>query len=287
VARAGAWLAAAALVLATFARALAGGPDFAAPEPGSYALPPLGAAADGAVLLPDGTATTLHALFAGKAVLLAFVYSACSDAEGCPLATAAFHRVGRLLRDDPDTRAGLRLLSLSFDPARDTPEAMARFAGSVDREGLDWQFLTTASPEALRPILAAYGQAIVPERDPEGRPSGGIAHLLRVFLIDPSGRIRNVYSASLLGAEFLVSDVRTLLREPRASQGSDPGPIALPAAGRDAMVRPRRLRRWRSGFADWPRCSSREPPSSPARGKRRAATSSARRRSSIRNSTRS
>jgi cytochrome c peroxidase len=189
---------------------------FAAPEPGSYALPPLGAAADGAVRGDDGAPTTLHALFAGRLVLLAFVYSACADAEGCPLAHAVLHRLGRLLEDDPATRAQLRVLSLSFDPARDTPAAMARLAHAIDRGGLDWRFLTTDSAAELEPILAAYGQTRTPERDAQGRETGAIAHLLRVFLIDRAGRIRNVYGASFLDAELLRADLHSLLAEEAA-----------------------------------------------------------------------
>jgi len=202
------WLALAGSVSADESRA------FPAPEPGSYALPPLGVAADGEVLQTDGRATTLRALRAGKVVLLAFSYAGCTDAtEGCPLATAVFHRVGRMLADDTEARARLRVLTLSFDPLRDTPEAMARFAAGVARDGLDWHFLTTASPSALDPILADYGQALVRERDAEGRETGAIAHVLRVFLIDTTGRIRNEYSAAFLDPDLVVADVRTLLLE--------------------------------------------------------------------------
>jgi len=211
----------AAVAFAAAAAARAGeDARLATPEPGSYALPPLGAAADGAVLASDGSPTTLHALFAERVVLLAFVYSACGDPEGCPLAMGVFHRVGRLLRDDPATRDRLRVLSLSFDPARDTPAAMARLAESVATEGLDWRFLTTSGESALAPILAAYGQNRIEERDERGEPSGRFAHVLRVFLIDPSGRIRNVYGSSFLEAELVVADVRTLLAESGAAGGA-------------------------------------------------------------------
>ena len=209
----------------------------ATPEPGSYALPPLGAAADGEVLASDGSSTTLHALLADRVVLLAFVYSACGDAEGCPLAMAVFHRVGKLLRDDPATRDRLRVLSLSFDPARDTPVAMARLAESVATEGLDWRFLTTSGESALSPILAAYGQSRIEERDERGEPTGQFAHALRVFLIDPSGRIRNEYGSSFLEADLVVADVRTLLAETRAVGGavaaSGDGSAALLARTRE------------------------------------------------------
>ena len=186
-----------------------------APAPGSYALPPLGAAADGPVLQADGAGTTLHALFADKVVLLAFVYTSCSDSEGCPLATASLLRVGRLLEGDAAARARLRVLSLSFDPQHDTPARLREMEPGLSQSGLDWRFLTTASRAALDPILAGYGQALVRERDAEGRETGAIAHVLRVFLIDPAGRIRNVYSSSFLEPELLAADVRSLLLEPR------------------------------------------------------------------------
>ena len=76
-----------------------------APQPGSYALPPLGAAGDGAVLGADGVPTTLHALYADRVVLLAFIYSACGDEQGCPFATAVFHRVAP---SAPGRRPGAR-----------------------------------------------------------------------------------------------------------------------------------------------------------------------------------
>lgn len=187
-----------------------------APEPGSYALPPLGAAGNGAVLESDGTPTTLHALFGDHVVLLAFIYSSCGDGEGCPMATAVFHRVGRLLKDDPRARGRLRMLSLSFDPDRDTPATMAHLAESVSHEDLDWRFLTTRSEEQLVPILSAYGQTRVEERDADGAATGRLAHVLRVFLIDPEGRIRNIYGSSFLEADLVVADVRSLLAEGQA-----------------------------------------------------------------------
>ena len=213
-----------------------GGARLATPEPGSYALPPLGPAADGAVLASDGTATTLHALFAGRVVLLSFVYAACSEPEGCPFATAVLHRVGRLLAGDVSARERVRFVSLSFDPARDTPEAMARLAESVAQEGLDWRFLTTSSESALRPILAAYGQTRSEERDVRGEATGRFAHALRVFLIDSTGTIRNVYGAGFLDAELVAADLRTLLAE----TGSPPAAVAArpdPARPVDLMAR--------------------------------------------------
>ena len=202
--------------------------SFATPAPGSYALPPLGDAADGSVLASDGARTRLHALFDAEVVLLSFVYTRCNDADGCPLATAVLHSVGRRLADEPALLPRVRLISLSFDPARDTPEVMRRYGDAFHHDGLDWRFLTTGSEAELAPLLEAYRQTRVPEVDPEGDPTGQLSHLLRVFLIDGTRHIRQVYSTSLLEPDALVADVKTLLLE---ASRVDPAVATVASAG--------------------------------------------------------
>ena len=186
---------------------------FATPSPGSYALPPLGAAADGPVLTSAGEPVRLHALFGDGVVLLSFVYTRCSDAAGCPLATAVLHGVGARVGRDPALARKLRLLTLSFDPEHDTPQVMQTYGRSFSSDGADWRFLTSASEADLAPLLRAYAQTRVREVDESGRETGGFSHLLRVFLIDPERRIRQVYSAYLLDPDALLADVKTLLLE--------------------------------------------------------------------------
>jgi len=194
--------------------------EFVPPAPGSYALPPLGTAADGAVVTSDGRDVRLHDLFDGRVVLLSFVYATCGDARGCPLATATLHRVQRRLRSEPGLAQRLRLLTLSFDPERDTPEVMADYGAGFQDERLEWLFLTTRSDARLAPILDAYGQHVVEDVDAQGRGLGRFSHVLRVFLIDPRRHIRNIYSVSFLQPEVLVNDVRTLLLEEAGGLGA-------------------------------------------------------------------
>ena len=54
---------------------------------GSYTLPVIGKAVDGQVLGSDNRPESLTGLMSGKLVLLSFIYTTCSDASGCPLAT--------------------------------------------------------------------------------------------------------------------------------------------------------------------------------------------------------
>jgi cytochrome oxidase Cu insertion factor (SCO1/SenC/PrrC family) len=44
-------------------------------------------------------------------------------------------------------------------------------------------------------------------------PQGPLYHILRVFLIDRSGQIRNIYSSGTLDPRLVVADVKTLLLE--------------------------------------------------------------------------
>ena len=114
----------------------------------------------------------------------------------------------RLDRDAPELASRTRFISLSFDPEHDSPEVMQRY-GAPFAQGRDWVFATTDSPAALAPILRAYGQSLQPAR----AKGGDLAHLLRVFLIDENGMIRNIYGASVLDPALLVNDLKTLVLE--------------------------------------------------------------------------
>ena len=63
------------------------------PQVGSYALPALGQAADAKVLNEKGESHSLHQLYAGKYTLLSFIYSNCSDVNGCPLTSYVFYKL--------------------------------------------------------------------------------------------------------------------------------------------------------------------------------------------------
>lgn len=185
---------------------------YEAPAPGSYQLPTLGKAADGAILDSDSKAMHLHDLMGDKIVLLSFIYSTCDDVNGCPLATSVLHQLKKRLQKQPDVAAELRLLTLSFNPAHDTPAVMQKFGASFQEPGVDWRFLTTASEDALQPIMQGYRQSIRKQYDAGGKFTGTFAHVLRLYLIDRNKEIRNIYSASILHPDLLLNDIKTLLQ---------------------------------------------------------------------------
>ncbi len=190
------------------------------PEPGTYELPILSEAADGEVLDETGGEARLHQIIGDGMTLLSFIYSTCSDTAGCPLATAVFFRIRQRLEREPEIASRLRLITLSFDPNHDTPEVMRLYGEGLRGPNIDWRFLTTASERQLSPILSAYNQSVLRDYDDQGTPVGTYSHLLRVYLIDPSKRIRNIYSVSFLHPDLLLNDVRTLLLEQPAAESA-------------------------------------------------------------------
>lgn len=199
---------------------------FAAPAPGSYALPPLGDAADGQLVASTGERLRLHGLYDDKLVVLSFIFTSCSDVNGCPLASFVLSQVQQRVLADPRLRDKVRLVSLSFDPARDTPARLESYASSFRRDGFDWRFVGCESQVQLAPILQAYDQAVIRDIDANGRDLGTMSHTLRVLVIDRDRRIRNIYSPAYLHPDLVLADLQTLALE--ASR-----PARKPQAGRD------------------------------------------------------
>jgi len=194
--------------------------QYTPPAPGTYALPPLGAAVDGSVLDASGKAMQLHDVLDSKFVLLGFIYTHCPDVNGCPLASYVMKQVQRKLAEEPELGEQVRLVSLSFDPVLDTPEVMREYSRHFRDPAGDWVFLTTASEEKLQPILDGYGQFRAMFYNPDGSYSGSISHVLRVYLIDRDHRIRNIYSAGFLHPDTTINDIKTLVMEQRSQGGA-------------------------------------------------------------------
>ncbi len=188
--------------------------DYDPPVPGSYSLPVVKLAADGALLDSNNKAINLRDLTRGRITVLSFIYTRCAAPKACPYATGVLSQLHDLSAKDAALAKNMRLVSISFDPEYDTPQHLAAFSENVreEKSGCEWRFITAKSRGDLEPILAAYDQA-VDKRPNESDPQGPLYHSVRVFLIDREGRIRNIYSSGTLDPRLVLADVKTLLRE--------------------------------------------------------------------------
>jgi cytochrome oxidase Cu insertion factor (SCO1/SenC/PrrC family) len=199
----------------TSSRASGSGASYAfpLPEPGSYRLPPIRSAAGGTVLTAEGVKTDLAALFPSRITVFSFIYTRCADI--CPIATMQLAQLRELAAGYPELGNKVRLVSMSFDPDHDTPHVMAEYGAlwrDADDGRFEWLFLTAASQAVLRPILTAYDQAVAADPDPKN-PTGGLNHILRVFLVDENGLVRNIYSMDFLDPALVVTDILTVARK--------------------------------------------------------------------------
>jgi cytochrome oxidase Cu insertion factor (SCO1/SenC/PrrC family) len=188
--------------------------DYDPPMPGSYSLPVVKAAAGGAIFDSTGKPLNLRDLTRGRITVLSFIYTRCAAMKACPYAAGVLNQLHLLSVDDPTLAKNMRLVSMSFDPDYDTPQRLAAYSEKFleEKSGCEWRFATAKSTAELESILAAYGQA-VDKRANASDPQGPLYHILRVFLIDREGRIRNIYSSGTLDPRLVVADVKTLLLE--------------------------------------------------------------------------
>lgn len=182
-----------ALLTAALLRARSASPEFN----GTVYDPPQPAAD---FTLTDHTGAQLRLSdLRGTPVLLFFGYTHCPDV--CPLTLATLRRSLEAVDAGPED---VRVLLVSVDPERDTPEVLARY---VARFG-PWVSGLTGTADTLSRVRAAYGVHAEP-----GGGSGGHAEMMHtsaVFGIDSRGLIRVLLRPESASDE-LESDVAALL----------------------------------------------------------------------------
>jgi cytochrome oxidase Cu insertion factor (SCO1/SenC/PrrC family) len=188
--------------------------DYNPPVPGSYSLPIIKAAPDGAIIDSDSKSLNLSELTHGRITVLSFIYTRCAAPKACPYATGVLSQLHALSADDKALAKNMRLVSLSFDPDYDTSQRLGAYSEAMrdEKSGCEWRFAAAKSRVELDSILNGYGQAVDKRSNPND-PQGPLYHILRVFLVDREGRIRNIYSSATLDARLVLADVKTLLVE--------------------------------------------------------------------------
>jgi len=136
---------------------------------------------------------------AGQVWVANFIFTTC--AGPCPRMSAQF----RKLQKETGEPGGLRFVSFTIDPARDTPEVLAEYGKRFGAEVGRWTFLTGAAAE-LNKLSSGPFHA--------GEIDGSLTHSTRFTLIDRKGRIRGYYDSSD-GEKIreLMEDIQTLVKE--------------------------------------------------------------------------
>jgi len=136
----------------------------------------------------------------GGWTLLFFGFTSCPDA--CPLTMTALAETNKLLADLPAERRP-RVLMISVDPERDTPERLAGYVRAFDPT-----FGGATGTKAEIDELARRIGVLVATRPLEGG-SYTVDHTTSVFLVDPNGALRALFSAPLT-PKLIAEDYRRI-----------------------------------------------------------------------------
>ena len=136
-------------------------------------------------------------------VMITAVYSTCGYA--CPMILAQIKRVIAAL--SAQERKELRVLALTLDPRRDTPEQLAKMA-KAHAVSAPFFNLLTGPPHQVNEILDRLGFSR--KRDPK---TGIIDHNNLFLLVDRQGRIAYRFSLGKRQEKWLISAIRLLIKE--------------------------------------------------------------------------
>jgi len=161
-----------------------------------------GEAAPNANFLDQDGKKRAFADFKGSRVVMTFIYTECPMPTFCPLLDRRFAAMQKPLADDAALR-DVHLISVSFDPATDTPPVLKAHARRLNADPSRWTFLTGDRDDIDR-FAARFGvqvsRALNDQRD--------ITHNLRTVIIDKDGKLVKVYTGNDWTPEQILSDLK-------------------------------------------------------------------------------
>ena len=149
--------------------------------------------------------------FRGKVLVLTFIYTRCTSSQFCPLMSRNFAHLDQLLATDPGLYAKTHLLSISFDPAYDTPAVLYSYGGAYTgrytKETFQhWDF-AAPSPARLASLLQWFDVAVT-------RSNGKVvAHSVSTAVIGPDGKIRAWYPTNTWTPQQALKDIQQIVQK--------------------------------------------------------------------------
>ena len=149
----------------------------------------------------------------GKVVVLHFIYASCPDV--CPLHAERIAEVQAMMNQTP-MKEQVQFITITTDPANDTPEVLRDYAPAHGLDPVNWAFLTTMpdQPEdATRRLAEAYGHRFDKTED------GYQVHGVVTHVIDKEGRWRANFHGLKFEPVNLVLFINALINDVERPHG--------------------------------------------------------------------
>lgn len=147
--------------------------------------------------------------FRGQTLAITFIYSECPLPEFCILMSKHFSDVANQIAEDDELKDKIRLLSISFDPKRDTPEKLKSYGLGYlgnDSKAKDfeiWQ-LAVGEDKKVKEIADFFGLRYeIDEKD-----NTQFSHSLRTIVVSPEGKVTRVFSGNDWKTKDLVEEMK-------------------------------------------------------------------------------
>ena len=163
-----------------------------------------GDAVPGTTLVDENNTARPLTSLKGHRMAVTFMYTRCPQPDFCPLMDRHFTALQREIKNTPSLR-DVRLVSISFDPANDSPVVLKAHAKALQADPAVWHFVTT-SKEDLKPFAAKFG--VTAEPSDEG-PSV-ITHNLSTAVIDPDGKLVRIRPGNNWTPADLIADLEAV-----------------------------------------------------------------------------
>jgi protein SCO1/2 len=169
------------------------------------------------VLVDQNGTPRLMVSLRGHRVALTFMYTRCPLPDFCPRMDRNFAEVQAAIAADP-SMADVRLVSVTLDPAFDTPAVLKTHAAMLNADPAIWHFVT-GEPEEVMAFARAFGVTAEPGEPGATSPqrpgvgAGGpdmMVHNLRTAVIDPQGRLVSVESGNTWTPAELIADLKAV-----------------------------------------------------------------------------
>jgi len=156
---------------------------------------------DGAFVNQNGRKETLKDL-RGSTVVLTFIYTRCPLPTFCPMMDRHFVTIQEHVKADKSLNH-VHLVTVSFDPVRDTPAVLRAHAKELGADLQRWTFFT-GDLKAVDDFAGKFGVYVV--RNPNDERD--ITHNLRTAIIGPDGTVKKIYTGNEWTPDDILRDLR-------------------------------------------------------------------------------
>lgn len=123
--------------------------------------------------------------FRGQALGITFFYTRCPLPDFCPRLSKNFQEASQKLAAMTNAPANWHFISITFDPANDTPAMLKAYGESYHYDPNRWSFLT-GPPDKIAELAKSCGVEYSPD-------AGTINHNFRTLIVDAAGHLQMIY----------------------------------------------------------------------------------------------